>query len=160
MAKTYEPIATTTLSVDTASYTFTSIPNTYTDLILIINAGVTTQGPINAQINSDTTSTYSYTRLYGNGTSPTSDRFSSQPSLDLGYFSNDLNNNSITQFLNYSNTTTYKSIINRWSTAGFAASAVGLWRSTTAINSIKLFNASPYNLKAGSTFTLYGIKAA
>jgi hypothetical protein len=157
---TYTPIATTTLSVDTVSYTFSSIPSTYTDLILIMNAGVTTTGPINVQVNSDTAGNYSYTRIYGNGTSATSDRFTANSSFDLGYFPNDLNNNSITHFMNYSNTTTYKTVLNRWNSTGFATAVVGLWRSTAAINSIKLFNASPYNLKAGSTFTLYGIQAA
>ena len=36
MASTYEKIATTTLGSATASYTFSSISGTYTDLILIL----------------------------------------------------------------------------------------------------------------------------
>ena len=157
---TYTPIATTTLGSDTASYTFSSISGSYTDLIMVITGGISTAGPLNVQFNGDTSSNYSETRLYGNGTTATSDRFSSTPSLDMGYFPNDLNNNAFIHFMNYSNTTTYKTVLNRWNTTAYTAAAVGLWRSTSAITSIKLFNASPYNLKAGSTFTLYGIAAA
>jgi hypothetical protein len=157
---TYTPIATTTLGSNTAQVTFSSISGSYTDLLLVINGGVTTQGPINVQVNSDTASNYSYTRLYGNGTTATSDRFASQPSFDVAFLPNSLDNNSFVHFMNYSNTTTNKTILNRWNSTGFTAAAVGLWRSTAAITSIKLFNASPYDLKQGSTFTLYGIASA
>jgi FlaG/FlaF family flagellin (archaellin) len=69
---------------------------------------------------------------------------------------------SIYQFMNYSNTTTYKTVLGRSNVQDFrVASIVGLWRSTSAINTISLRsdNAS-YNFTVGSTFTLWGIKAA
>jgi hypothetical protein len=37
---------------------------------------------------------------------------------------------------------------------------VGLWRSTSAINTIKIYDASSYNFSSNSTFTLYGIASA
>jgi len=37
-AQTYEPIANTTFGSTTSSYTFSSIPSTYTDLFLVISA--------------------------------------------------------------------------------------------------------------------------
>jgi hypothetical protein len=160
MPSTYTPLATTTLGSNTAQVTFSSISASYTDLILVINGGVTTQGPINVQLNADTGNNYSVTRLYGNGSTASSDRFSSQPNLDLAFFPNTLDNNSIIHFMNYSNTTTNKTVLTRWNSTGFATAVVGLWRNTAAINSIKLFNASPFDLKQGSTFTLYGIAAA
>ena len=157
---TYTPIATTTLSVDTSSYTFSSISGSYTDLILIMNAGVNTASSLNIQVNSDTGSNYSWTRIYGNGTTATSDRTSSQGNWDMINLPNSLDNNVILHFMNYSNTATYKTVLNRWNSTSYAVSAVGLWRSTSAITSIKLFNTSTSNLKSGSTFTLYGIQAA
>jgi hypothetical protein len=69
---------------------------------------------------------------------------------------------SIYQFMSYSNTTTYKTVLGRSSVTDFRVAAIiGLWRSTSAINTVSLRcdNAS-YNFTAGSTFTLYGIKAA
>jgi len=157
---TYTPIATTTLGSDTANVTFSSISGSYTDLILILNAGVNTTSSLNIQVNGDTANNYSWTRIYGNGTTATSDRTSSQGNWDMINFPNSLDNNAILHFMNYSNTTTHKTVLNRWNSTSFVVSAVGLWRSTSAITSIKLFNTSTSNLKSGSTFTLYGIASA
>jgi hypothetical protein len=69
-------------------------------------------------------------------------------------------------FMNYSNSTTYKTMLGRQgtasSTAGGASLTVSLWRNTSAITSIQLqldFGSSN-RWYTGSTFTLYGIKAA
>jgi hypothetical protein len=62
--------------------------------------------------------------------------------------------------MNYANTTTYKTTLARTNDALLQARAsVGLWRNTSAINSI-LVSYYGYNFDAGSTFTLYGIQAA
>jgi hypothetical protein len=67
---------------------------------------------------------------------------------------------SIVNFMNYSNTTTFKTIINRGNEASATTIAfVNLWRSTSAINSINIEQPGGGNFAAGSTFTLYGIKA-
>jgi hypothetical protein len=66
----------------------------------------------------------------------------------------------IMQLQNYSNATTFKTILVRNSPAANAVSAlVNLYRSTSAITSIKFYTTSG-NLNTGSTFTLYGIAAA
>jgi hypothetical protein len=67
----------------------------------------------------------------------------------------------IAHIQNYSNTTTHKTVISRGgSPATNSSPMVGLWRNTSAINSIKISLQSGTALKSGSTFTLYGIKAA
>ena len=118
--------------------------------------------------NSDSGFNYSITRLYGNGTTVTSDRFLNDASLDIGYFGGTNTTGylmSTINIQNYSNTTTFKSILNRWNSqagasgAQYTAAVVGLWRNTSAINTLGLtFNSA--NIAAGSTFSLYGIKAA
>ena len=66
----------------------------------------------------------------------------------------------IAQFMNYANTTTYKTVIGRANNAGYGAdTSVGVWRNTAAISTITL-TALTANFASGSTFTLYGIKAA
>ena len=62
---------------------------------------------------------------------------------------------------NYSNTTTYKTILGRANNAVTGVTeTVGLWRSTSAITSMTLLQSYGSDLfKTGSTFTLYGIKA-
>ena len=168
MAITYEPIATTTLGSATASVSFTSISGSYTDLVLIMSAFGSVSGQdIRVQVNSDTASNYSLTRLVGY-TTAFSNRASNATywqitnSVGIGSSSSDPTADVI-QFMNYSNTTTNKTILVRHnqpqSSLMETAAQVGLWRSTNAITSIT-FSLSSGNYSSGSTFTLYGIKAA
>jgi len=167
---TYEAIATTTLG-SAGTVTFTSIPSTYTDLVIVCNVKNATAGNLRfeMQFNGDTGTNYSVTRIYGNGSTASSDRFTSDGAMDVGFFggsnATDLQT-SIIQVQNYSNSTTNKTALTRWNSqagasgAQFVAAVVGLWRNTAAITSIKLgFNGSN-NIAAGSSLTLYGIKAA
>ena len=159
---TYEAIATNTVSgSSTTAVTFSSIPSTYTDLVLITNATASTSGQgMNLTFNGDTGSNYSSTRLYGNGSSATSDRQTNGPFINfaLGSFNN--GQLVIANVMNYSNTTTNKTVTLRQNDASaFVGALVGLWRSTAAINAITI-QISGGNYVAGSTFSLYGIKAA
>jgi hypothetical protein len=164
MAKTYEPIATQNGTGSSATVTFSSIPGTYTDIVLVANPVFTTAANINLRINGDTGTNYSDTYVNGNGTTAASGRDSNQT---LIYFSGTSvgvttanRDNGIAHFMNYSNATTYKSVLIRYNQPGQVTLAeVGLWRNTAAITSISVI-ASAGNLDALSTFTLYGIKAA
>jgi hypothetical protein len=165
MPKTYESIATNTLGAAAATVTFSSIPGTYTDLVLVMaTTGTTSSGrDIVIQFNGDTASNYSFTALYGDGSAAGSTRGSSATSANLdyyGYMDNSLSNR-IISIQNYSNTTTYKTFIGRANNAATGTDAVvGLWRSTSAITSLLVKPASIGNeFASGSTFTLYGIKS-
>lgn len=160
---TYEPIATYTAPSAQASYTFTVIPSTYTDLVLVFSGSTTATDNLLIQFNSDTATNYSNTFLSGSGSSASSSRFSTRSYIIGNYFYTGSTINSISQVQNYSNTTTNKTILMRDNDAGATGNVmatVGLWRSTSAINSIKLFWYASGTFAAGSTFTLYGIKAA
>ena len=160
MPTTYEPIATNTLSSATSSVTFSSIPGTYTDLIIVGSVKLNGSGDyLGLQFNSDTGSNYSRTRLSGNGSAASSERESNSARINMynqsssNFFAN------IIHIQNYSNSTTYKTVISRndivdWNTNAQA----GLWRNTAAITSITLIGGG--NLASGCAFTLYGIKAA
>ena len=70
---TYTPIATTTLGSAATSYTFTSIPSTYTDLVLVGNLSSSSNTNISIRIYSDSGTNYSNTYLTGvNGTGASS----------------------------------------------------------------------------------------
>jgi hypothetical protein len=162
MPTTYEPIASTTLSAGTATIDFTSIPQTYTDLVFVVS-GKNTVAATNIQLrfNSDTGSNYSNTSLTGNGSSASSGRSSNVTYSFIG----DLGAGSeystiVTHIFNYSNTTTFKTLISRSNLASIQVILRALlWRSTSAITSIQVSCQSD-SLASGSTFTLYGIKAA
>lgn len=172
MAKTYDPIETVTLGSAQATISFTSISSTYTDLILVCNIGSdSTNAFPYLQFNGDTGSNYSYTELYGNGSSAYSTRVTNNTQLfnnDVSMKQGAINSNAIYQIMNYSNTTTYKTALVRQNTVDAAdyngaLAAVGLWRSTAAINRVDVKatrSGTGYNFTAGSTFTLYGVKSA
>lgn len=166
---TYEEIFTETLASAQLNVNFTSIPSTYTDLVIVCNNLFSASGTPNLRIlfNTDTASNYSVTNLEGNGSSPYSVRQSSISGIDFGYYnslyptsSSTIPNNAIINVMNYSNTTTNKTVIGRHNGNSGPVASVGLWRNTAAINSIRISNSSAVNFTAGSTFSLYGIKAA
>jgi hypothetical protein len=172
MAITYEPIATTTLSSLTTTVTFSSIPNTYTDLRYIVSyqlGSAATGTDSFVRINGDTGTNYSGTQVFGNGSTASSGR-----STTAAYYMVPVDPNTSfvsyhLDFMNYANTTTYKPILGRFGAAADGTAAVAVsWRSTSAITSISFTAAdnaggpsgSPDQFAVGSTFTLYGIKAA
>ena len=163
MATTYEPIATTTLGSNQTTIDFTSISGAYTDLILVFNGtNATSNNGMVLRFNSDTGSNYSETYIYGNGTSALSSFGSSQTRVQVGTDVGSSRATVIVSINNYSNTTTYKTTLGRGSSAGTTADAtVGLWRNTAAITAIQCrLGAGTSSFSSGSTFTLYGIKAA
>ena len=164
MASTYTPIATTTLGSAVNSVTFSSIASTYTDLVLVITYQSSVNCVANITFNNDTATNYSTTLLNGNGTTAASTRGSNETSIGTVWTGASFNGKLgqvMVQVMNYANTTTYKTAINRASSAGGEATAtVGLWRSTSAINRIDITGTISANFAIGSTFTLYGIKAA
>lgn len=163
MAATYEVIATQTLGSTANSVTFSSIPQTYTDIIAVINGASTadTSGFLRVGNGSlDTGTNYSVTHMYGNRTSVASGRESNQNQAFNGNLRTSFDFVANVHFMNYSNTSIYKTWLSRPGNAGnWVWDITGLWRSTSAINTIA-FIADGTTWQSGSTFTLYGIKAA
>ncbi len=168
MPKTYEPISTQTLGSDTATVTFSTIPQTYTDLILVCMTRSTRAANLSdtmrVRFNSDTGSNYSTTVLQGSVDGAESTRFTNatfcylnMPAVSattepIGF--------SIWNIMNYSNATTYKTTLQKAANLGNQVDLdCSLWRNTAAITTIDI-SAANGNLLSGSRFTLYGIKAA
>ena len=157
---TYEPIATQTLASAAASITFSSIPSTYTDLMLIVNGTAGSGLNMLMQYNSDTATNYSTTRILGDGTTAMSDRITTSADMYIGVMGT-VNTTNVIQVQNYANTTTYKTALSRANSSTiWVAGMVGLWRSTSAINAIEIYLASAGSFQTGTTATLYGIAAA
>lgn len=168
MAITYESIATTTATTASPAVTFSSIPQTFTDLILVVsiraNSTPTSFGT-GIRFNSDTGSNYSRTVLYGSGSSAVSFRDTSQTRIFYSAGSTTASQFNLIRLniQDYSNTTTYKTIVGRNDDLSDVTSvSAGLWRSTSAITSITVtpFDDNSTGFATGSSFTLYGIKAA
>ena len=153
---TYTTIATTT-TTGTASIDWQSISGAYTDLILI-GIGNDSGGFVKITLNNDTSSNYSRTALRGNGTSASSARASNETAWYPDFETNP--STMICHFMNYSNATTYKTMLGRFNnTTGIVVAQANLWRSTAAINRITLSSSAGGSTLVG-TFSLYGITAA
>jgi len=162
MPRTYEPIATVTATGSSTSFSFTSIPQTYTDLIVVF-VGFATTGNFFIRVNSDTSAIYSQTSLRGTGSVAGTSRETGQQNVYIGDFVADpisTISNAVMHFNNYSNATTFKTFLFRGNnSAKFTDITAGLWRSTAAITGISV-HSSGANLNSTSVATLYGIKAA
>ena len=160
MSQTYIPLATTTLGSDQSSVTFSSISGAYTDLVLISNSrAVSTTDNYRITINDDNGSTYSYILMSGNGSVAASSRSANANPMYLGNLPASNWSVNIAHIMNYSNTTTFKTVISRSGGVATADVFLNLWRNTNAINEIRV-DIGVGNFASGSSFTLYGIKAA
>jgi hypothetical protein len=168
---TYVAIATSTLASATASVTFSSIPSTYTDLVLVLQPASTTFADnIGLNFNSDTGNNYSSTNLSGNGAgaAASSGRTSNAPYINVTNIIGTTGTlgamTSTIHIMNYASTTIYKAVISRTGQLGATYNGneiiAGLWRNTAAINTIVVKQSGSPNFITGSTFTLYGIAAA
>jgi len=173
---TYEAIATQTLGSAAASVTFSSIPSTYTDLVIICLMQSTSianaDSRYHLKFNNDGANNYSTTYLVGNGSTASSSRDTNRAQIDnLTPISTSPEFTLVTfNVLNYSNSTTFKTTLQRagqqnnnagtGGSGSLIGSAVSLYRSTTAINRVDINCAVNGQFATGSTFSLYGIKAA
>lgn len=166
---TYVALKTTTLSSSASTITFSSIPSTYTDLVLVFQCTAASAN-MNWDMRVgngtvDSGSNYSATYLVGGSGGASSNRVSSQDRLRLGFSAYIQSSGgvftAITQIMNYSNTTTNKTVLSRDNNANQSVveAAVGLWRSTSAIDTITFGDFGGATMAAGTTATLYGIKA-
>lgn len=161
MAITYTPIATTTLGSNQASVTFSSIPSTYTDLVLISNTISVNAGgdDIVVAFNSDNGGNYTRIYMYGSGSSVGVGINISTVGYGLGAASNVTPLPNKMEILNYATSGVYKTYLINSGGIGYANMAIGAWLNTSTINSITIRGAN-YNLATGSNYTIYGIKAA
>ena len=168
MPSTYELIKGETLATTAASYTFSAIPSTYTDLLIRYSARLNSaSSEVDLRFNG-VASNYSSTRIVGNGSTAVSLRITSSSLLRF-YESANYSTNTADTFSsmeiyipNYtaSQNKPFSSFVateTNASTAYLVAQA-NLWSNTDAITSILLDPISSNNFVAGSSFYLYGIK--
>ena len=174
----FESIASLTVGEGgVATVTFSSIPATYQHLQIRWIAREESGGGTNAanqsviRFNSDSGNNYSLHRLWGNGSSVSTDGYASSAPINAIRVSG-LNGSSTTtscfsgaiiDILDYANTnknTTVRSIAGADlnDTNGFIFLNSGAWYNTAAITSITITNLSAVDFNQHSHFALYGIR--
>lgn len=161
MASAMVALANITLGSTAATVTFSSIPATYRDLVLVAtmtngNAG---NGVAALRYNSDTGTNYTNIGAYGEAPSATGSYSNTVSYQYLSLTSLNATNPTTVKIdiLDYA-TDKHKTLIGRTNypteNTGMLASR---WASTSAITSLNIFLNGTATFAAGNTFTLYGI---
>lgn len=167
-------IATVTVpSGGSASVVFAGIPSGYKNLQIRCTAINTAGGSGNYSqmvFNGDTSTSYSWHLVSGNGSTASVNSVTSGTSvrLDQGLYSNNSNTSpqvTICEIADYASTTKNKTLLSLdggdANGAGFVSLISGAWYKTFAINNIAIYSysgGSPSTFGQHSTFSLYGIK--
>lgn len=160
MPVTYDNLASTSSTNNNTTVSFTNINQNFTDLVLMINAK-NTSGTNNGQIvfNSDTSANYSGVYLQFSSTAG-GDRVTNTTNLYTPEFSSGDFSSCVVNIMNYSNNQYDKTVIQRGGEVSERTALwVNTWRSPLPITRIDLSTFGG-NWATGSTFALYGIKAA
>lgn len=158
----WTPLANTTVSGSTTTITFSSISNSYRDLVIVYSSP--SQGsqvrPL-IRFNSDSGSNYNEIRMVGNGSSTSSAAFSGSHFDATGFFSS--YNDPFTilaNVLDYSATDKHKSVLFRADGASQATvGEMGRWANTAAITTVSFVSANGSSFPTGLTIALYGVSA-
>jgi hypothetical protein len=165
-ADAYSPIATYTFPSAANSYTFTSIPGTYDDLVIIVANETASSGQtIEMIFNGDTANNYAFANITtpnGYGVDTVSGSSTSRNRIPIGstYSGENATKGAIVicNINQYSQSSYPKVTTSTYGQADIEANCcVGSWTGTAPITSILLTLASA-NFQTGTRFTLYGIK--
>jgi hypothetical protein len=170
----YESIATTTLGSSASNITFSSIPSTYTHLqlrgIVRSDRSAVALDSLNIQLNGITSGSYTDHWLQGDGSSASSGAeganvttmtFYRTPGAGAG---SNMFGAFVIDILDYANTNKNKTLRGLIGTdlngSGIVSLGSGLYNSTSAVSSIKLYPGASSNWVANTQIALYGIKGA
>jgi hypothetical protein len=158
---TYIALANLTLTTTDSEIIFSSIPNTYRDLVIVVE-GTTNASNSNyrLQFNSDTGSNYTVVVLAGT-TTPVSnvETFTAMQPTYHGQWSTSTRANTTIHVMDYSATDKRKTMLVRNNRTDLATELItGVWANTSAITSIRLFTSTAgSSFASGTTFSLFGI---
>jgi hypothetical protein len=171
----YDSLATVTLSSSASSVTFSGIPSGYKHLqirgiIKDVTTGAADYDALRIQYNGDTATNYSWHYLKGEGVgsggvgqASSSSYLWSGTVIRSGTGQTSAFSTSVIDILDYANTSKYKT--QRWLNGTefnalypWVGLGSGLWQSTSAITSIKMYMDTGVNFAEYSQFALYGVK--
>jgi hypothetical protein len=164
--ETYTALATVTLGSSASSVTFSSIPATYRDLVLIsvpVDTAIGTSQSLFVRFNSDSGSNYPFVYM-GTDTSGTPlAGAATLTAIVAARYDNRQDGMGICRIMDYSATDKHKTTLttggmgNRTVSGITTLQAASRWANTSAITSLFIFSELSGNFAAGSRFDLYGI---
>jgi hypothetical protein len=161
----YVPLANVTIGSGVSSVTFSSISQSYRDLVFIGQTGNTGTTGFGGVFNGDTGSNYVYVYSGGNGSNFGSGAASNQAVANFGansWSTGSLDLTYIIHLMDYSTTDKHKNFISRVdgrSSTSNVTMNTGRWANTSAITSVQIRGLGTSQFVAGSTFSLFGVSA-
>lgn len=158
----YVSLATVTLGTSDASITFSSIPATYRDLVLVINGNTTGNADFGLRFNNDGNANYRFVYMGGSGSGSGVSGTSlseTQVVLDAYFWRSSERSVAVAQIMDYSATDKHKTVLSRNNVAGGGVDAfANRWANTAAIHTIEArVSTGGQSFAAGTTLSLYGI---
>jgi hypothetical protein len=158
---TYIALANTTLSASASTVTFSSIPSTYRDLIVVMSIKLTAGAETKVQFNSSAAN-YSMVQAAFTGSSNFSNGGGGNSWVWItpnSFTSTGEFDNCVMHIMDYSATDKHKGYVSRYdslSTNTYSNMIAGRWSETQAISSLAIY-VSSNSFTSGSTFALYGV---
>lgn len=161
MTATYRALANFTVTTNTATITFSSIPNTFRDLVLVIEGTVTTPANKIIRFNSDSGSNYPWIYMSANGSTPSGSTNTSTSVLTEAIAAMNVSEKLFTRIdiMDYSATDKHKICLIRGGRSGAGIDGIVCrWANTSsAISTISCSLNNSASYQSGTTFALYGI---
>ena len=157
----YTALANVTLGSTASTVTFSSINQTYRDLLLVTTAIGSVSTNLNGRLNNDTGSAYHFVSAGGNGSTTLSQSGGPGTAFlwnDRSLLTTTTPLTTIINFMDYSVTDKHKTVLVRsGNSANGVSMLVNRWESTSAITTILIYPGSG-SFAIGSSFALYGVK--
>lgn len=162
---TYDLIASNVLGSAASSVTFSSIPATYRDLVVVVQAESASSVPsLRLRLNGDTAN-MSSVYAAGDGSSASTGTATQIDSSPVSLNSSQPSFLAIYNVMDYSATDKHKTVLHRanqtvepdFSSFWGTQMAASRWASTSAVTSLVFVLSNGGNIETGSSFHLYGI---
>ena len=164
--KTYTQINSVTLAAASSSVTFSSIPNTFRDLVLVLNGQLASNNSVGLRLNSDSGTNYTIVMMRNNTTTGTESGVETAATSVYANWSQGRSGDRMLttyQVMDYSATDKHKTVLSRnnytdITPTGRVEALASRWTNTAAVTSLTVITGTNA-LAAGFTAALYGIEA-
>lgn len=167
MPNALTPLANLTLGSAQNSVTFSSINQSYGDLLLVVSnvRQSTTNFQMMVRVNGNASSSYLWSAMAGSGSSTSATQASTattQWSLSGSVIPSTTSAQMVLHFIDYAATNKSKTMLSRLdvptASSPGTSSSFGLWTNTAAISSVTLFiQGGTATFSTGTNFALYGV---
>jgi hypothetical protein len=158
----WTPLANLTLTSSQAQVNFTSISQSYRDLVLVMNPLTAATEELYLRLNADTGTTYNYVTMRGSSGGKGSSVVTSTNQISLGATTYSYTTSQaafVVNVMDYSQTDKQKALLIRSNEPSSVEANAARWANTAAVTQIRIYGRFGQNFTTGASFALYGVSA-